>query len=65
MASAETGPVGPVSGGRMHRLVVLCVMLALPAGAAAQTVAIAQISGVVVDGVSGLVPEVVHSGEEL
>src|SRR5262245_3663121 len=42
----------------MHRLVALLLMLALPTIAAAQTVAIAQISGVVVDESGGALPGV-------
>lgn len=42
----------------MRRLLVLCVMFALPAAATAQTVAIAQISGVVVDASGAALPGV-------
>ena len=40
----------------MYRLAVVCLMLALPTAAAAQTVAIAQISGVVTDESGGALP---------
>jgi hypothetical protein len=42
----------------MVRLLVFCIALALPAAAAAQTVAIAQISGVVTDESGGALPGV-------
>ena len=42
----------------MFRLLVLCVALAFPAVSAAQTVAIAQISGVVTDESGGALPGV-------
>lgn len=42
----------------MHRLVFFCVILALPSAAVAQSVSIAQISGVVVDESGGALPGV-------